>query len=147
MPQLLGVRKENLSRFDNGNDAKLGKMGKMGYAQQKSGRYGERVLDKSEIRTALQNWQMGLMTGEEDRRLGAKYGTEMASRDDCNAVRVGRGPGDGKDRMDQREAMVMQQNKVSNRRREPRRHTLQNGIDYNMVILRNHILAYGNIKY
>lgn len=29
----------------------------------------QRGLDKAEIRTALQNWQLGLMMGEEDKRL------------------------------------------------------------------------------
>lgn len=73
-------------------------------------------LDKAEIRTALQNWQMGVMMNEDKRAL------------------LNRGSGDGGS-FDS--AMAIQPaplKKGSNsRRREPRRHTLQNGIDYNML--------------
>lgn len=57
------------------------------------------------------------------------------SKPDKRGSRLGRGPGDGK--ASQADAAAVQQQayqkKGSARRREPRRHTLQNGIDYNML--------------
>lgn len=64
-------------------------------------------LDRAEIRTALQNWQIGILMNEE------KGGFRSA--------------GDGKP------DNALYQKKNSAKRREPRRHTLQNGIDYNML--------------
>ncbi|RZF32372.1 hypothetical protein LSTR_LSTR001836 [Laodelphax striatellus] len=70
----------------------------------------ERERDRTEIRTALHNWQLGLM-------------------------RPNRVSGDGvsASHSDQASASQAQHKKANSRRREPRRHTLQNGIDYNML--------------
>ncbi|XP_022906591.1 suppressor APC domain-containing protein 2 [Onthophagus taurus] len=85
-------------------------------------------LDRAEIRNALQNWQMGvIMNDQENNKNDKRFGN----------ARGGRSMGDGKA---QNEVQVVTQNqggiyqkKVNVRRREPRRHTLQNGIDYNML--------------
>lgn len=74
-------------------------------------------LDRQEIRTALQNWQIGLMMNEE--------------KTDKRYSRNGRSSGDGKP-SNQPEVGIYQK-KANVKRREPRRHTLQNGIDYNML--------------
>ena len=92
----------------------------------------DRSFDKSEIRTALQNWQMGLMMGGEkgsDKRQipGVKYGADTNT-----LLHPTRALGDGK-AIDMQNAQQAQNKKSPSRRREPRRHTLQNGIDYNMV--------------
>lgn len=98
----------------------------------------DRSFDKSEIRTALQNWQLGLMMGA-DKGSDKRQIAEGKYRVDTNLLHPTRMLGDGKAVEIQRavdaQQMVLQvQNKKSqNRRREPRRHTLQNGIDYNMV--------------
>lgn len=47
--------------------------------------------------------------------------------------RTGRGPGDGKAAPQNELSNGIYQKKTNVRRREPRRHTLQNGIDYNML--------------
>ncbi|XP_073975283.1 suppressor APC domain-containing protein 2 [Rhodnius prolixus] len=83
------------------------------------------TVDKSEIRSALQNWQMGMMMEEEKRAYSSGTGRP-------------RSIGDGKPAADSVNSassnQQQQQYKKSNpRRREPRRHTLQNGIDYNML--------------
>uniref|UniRef100_A0A1B6HNP1 Suppressor APC domain-containing protein n=1 Tax=Homalodisca liturata TaxID=320908 RepID=A0A1B6HNP1_9HEMI len=76
-------------------------------------------LDKQEIRTALQNWQLGVMMGDqEEKRM---------------AYSRGRSIGDGKPAVVAEPQPVLPHKKGSSRRREPRRHTLQNGIDYNML--------------
>lgn len=73
-------------------------------------------LDKAEIRTALQNWQMGVMMNEDKR------------------ATLNRGSGDGGSVDSAMAILPAPAKKGSNsRRREPRRHTLQNGIDYNML--------------
>lgn len=76
-------------------------------------------LDRAEIRTALQNWQIGLMMNED--KLDKRY------------ARNGRGPGDGKPSNPSDLQVGIYQKKANVKRREPRRHTLQNGIDYNML--------------
>lgn len=90
----------------------------------------ERSFDKSEIRTALQNWQMGLiMGGEKDKRQPPpKFRTDML----MHPTRI---LGDGKavEMQNSQVGLQAQLKKSLGRRREPRRHTLQNGIDYNMV--------------
>ncbi|XP_058451134.1 suppressor APC domain-containing protein 2 [Malaya genurostris] len=87
-------------------------------------------IDKAEIRNALQNWQMSLLMNESDKTL-----------------RPTRGPADGQIDLSNTSSSPLlgvhttglYQKKVSgsggssNRRREPRRHTLQNGVDYNML--------------
>lgn len=90
----------------------------------------DRNFDRAEIRTALQNWQIGLMMNE-DKTKNSGYNGAL--------VRAGRSSGDGKPsgQLDiQGGAVVpavLYQKKNNVRRREPRRHTLQNGIDYNML--------------
>lgn len=91
-------------------------------------RSGASGLDKSEIRTALQNWQLSLMLNNED-----KGKTKSAV---SNFVRSSRHLCDGKSneiQNKQQTANNLPKKIMTNRRREPRRHTLQNGIDYNMV--------------
>ncbi|KAJ8687741.1 hypothetical protein QAD02_023535 [Eretmocerus hayati] len=103
----------------------------------------DRSFDKSEIRTALQNWQMGIMMGEKgspgsDKRQLSDQGKIYRSPDSgAQLIHHNRMLGDGK-AIDmhnaQQLALQMQSKKSSSsRRREPRRHTLQNGIDYNMM--------------
>lgn len=92
----------------------------------------DRCFDKSEIRTVLQNWQMGLLMNEE--KCLNKRQVVPNCRGDSNAlIRQSRPLGDGKTIDLQNNQLAIQSKKTLNRRREPRRHTLQNGIDYNMV--------------
>ncbi|EFA12609.1 Suppressor APC domain-containing protein 2-like Protein [Tribolium castaneum] len=84
-------------------------------------------MDRAEIRTALQNWQMGLMMNDQENK------TEKRPQY-TGLLRTGRSLGDGKAaQSDIPVAPGMYQKKANVRRREPRRHTLQNGIDYNML--------------
>lgn len=83
-------------------------------------------LDKAEIRHALQNWQMGVLMNEmdaKDKRLMAHLNRGTA--DGSNDV--------GQQQQQQQKSTGVYQKKANARRREPRRHTLQNGIDYNML--------------
>lgn len=91
-------------------------------------------IDKSEIRTALQNWQMGVMIDQEhkDKRTTSN-GILAPSNQTQNQVWTGRGAGDGKPSPQNDLKIALHQKKVNVRKREPRRHTLQNGIDYNML--------------
>uniref|UniRef100_W8BLA1 Suppressor APC domain-containing protein 2 n=1 Tax=Ceratitis capitata TaxID=7213 RepID=W8BLA1_CERCA len=87
-------------------------------------------MDKAEIRHALQNWQMGILLNEmgaqEQRSTGYMYnqfpyrgcadGGSSSTTDSVNG-NVG----------------TLHSKKACSKRREPRRHTLQNGIDYNML--------------
>ncbi|PSN30904.1 hypothetical protein C0J52_18573 [Blattella germanica] len=168
MPQLLGERKENIQPELNelrnyASDAKLImpniKPGSTLYGPPKPPRTAagleramlvasnernigtERNLDKAEIRTALQNWQMGLMMNDHEVAKGMGY----SGVDSRGASRGGRGSGDGKPSVmqtqmynaltltGQPDQVGIPHKKITGRRREPRRHTLQNGIDYNML--------------
>ena len=82
-------------------------------------------LDKAEIRTALQNWQKGVLLNDHDAAKSA-MGYSMPT----NAW--GRSSGDGKPAI-YGDPQANLYKKTGPRRREPRRHTLQNGIDYNML--------------
>lgn len=105
-------------------------------------------FDKAEIRHALQNWQMGVLM------------SEMDAKDKRRAVAVpngvshmNRGSADGSvvNMLIQQQQATQQlqevqqmtllefQKKSTHRRREPRRHTLQNGIDYNMLKRLRHL--------
>lgn len=95
-------------------------------------------MDRAEIRTALANWQMGLLTHQDQ---GGKEGKRISngiSQPYTGLLRTSRSLGDGKAAV-QTEAPAqvphqgLYQKKPNARRREPRRHTLQNGIDYNML--------------
>ncbi|XP_062547668.1 suppressor APC domain-containing protein 2 [Armigeres subalbatus] len=90
-------------------------------------------IDKAEIRNALQNWQMSLLMNETDKL-------------DKAHLRLTRGSADGQIDLTnttssspllgvQHATTGLYQKKGGggNRRREPRRHTLQNGVDYNML--------------
>lgn len=76
-------------------------------------------FDKSEIRAALQNWQIGRLAGG-----GGGHPPNL---------KAARSLGDGKASSQNVPLMGVYQKKTSAKRREPRRHTLQNGIDYNML--------------
>ncbi|XP_071449890.1 suppressor APC domain-containing protein 2 [Hetaerina americana] len=91
----------------------------------------ERNLDRAEIRTALQKWQIGLMMNGQDSSKNSSEGG--SSRQNYAVDNTGRGSGDGKPSGQVDQAAAFPHKKVSGRRREPRRHTLQNGIDYNML--------------
>ncbi|CAH1276310.1 unnamed protein product [Diabrotica balteata] len=90
-------------------------------------------LDRAEIRTALQNWQMGVMMNDQENKNGEK---RQGPQYNGGLLRTSRSMGDGKAAM-QGEVQGVQggiyQKKPNPRRREPRRHTLQNGIDYSML--------------
>lgn len=143
MPQLLPGRKDANAQLElmdvrSGAESKLNKA----YGPPKPPRTGaaleartitsDRNFDKSEIRTVLQNWQMGLLMNDdkalEKRRLPANYRSDSRT-----LLRPTRILGDGKAIDLQNNKVGLQPKKPLNRRREPRRHTLQNGIDYNMV--------------
>jgi hypothetical protein len=86
-------------------------------------------MDRAEIRTALQNWQMGLMMNDQENKTEKRPQQYAAG-----LLRTGRSLGDGKAaQSDIPGANGIYQKKANVRRREPRRHTLQNGIDYNML--------------
>lgn len=80
-------------------------------------------IDKAEIRNALHNWQLNVIEGDKN-----KQGHRL-SQGSPNSMpnSFQRSSGDGQ--TDQN----IYQKKTAARRREPRRHTLQNGIDYNML--------------
>ncbi|CAG9761775.1 unnamed protein product [Ceutorhynchus assimilis] len=83
-------------------------------------------LDRAEIRTALANWQMGLMTNQDQ----TKDAKRVVNGQYTGLLRTGRSLGDGKAAV---QTENQYQKKANAKRREPRRHTLQNGIDYNML--------------
>ena len=143
MPQLLsGVRKENPGIPVEVPDSRNGldpnktiktfgppKPPRTGAALEGRALSSDRNFDKSEIRTVLQNWQMGLMMGEDKRQAANTNYTG----DNRTLARPTRALGDGKSIELQNGQSGLQPKKMMGRRREPRRHTLQNGIDYNMV--------------
>ncbi|XP_017481472.1 PREDICTED: suppressor APC domain-containing protein 2 [Rhagoletis zephyria] len=87
-------------------------------------------LDKAEIRHALQNWQMGILLNE----MGAKEKHDSAYIYNQFPYR-GCADGGSSSATDSVTGTVgtLHPKKTSSKRREPRRHTLQNGIDYNML--------------
>ncbi|XP_054738499.1 suppressor APC domain-containing protein 2 [Anastrepha obliqua] len=87
-------------------------------------------LDKAEIRHALQNWQMGILLNE----MGAKEKRNSAYLYNHFPYR-GCADGGSSSATDSVTGTVgtLHPKKGSSKRREPRRHTLQNGIDYNML--------------
>lgn len=118
MPQLLAERKDNVETVETAHFEKpVPNINKPTlYGPPKPPRTGLSAnMDRAEIRTALQNWQMGLLMNDQESKQ--------------QFLRQGRGLGDGK--AAQTEGVY--QKKSNGRRREPRRHTLQNGIDYNML--------------
>ncbi|XP_032689679.1 suppressor APC domain-containing protein 2 isoform X2 [Odontomachus brunneus] len=145
MPQLLANRKDmNVQQLElmDGRHISEPKIGKV-YGPPKPPRTGaglegralatDRNFDKSEIRTALQNWQMGLMMSDEKAMEKRQLQAVNYRPDARTLLRPARALGDGKAVDMQSNQLVLQPKKASNRRREPRRHTLQNGIDYNMM--------------
>ena len=143
MPQLLSGRKEGNPQLENVDpknvpDPKLLKA----YGPPKPSRPNaivdgrtlnlERNFDKSEIRTVLQNWQMGLLMGD-DKTLDKRQVPNKYHTDSRTVLRPARLLGDVNVVDLQNNHVDLQAKKSFGRRREPRRHTLQNGIDYNMV--------------
>ncbi|XP_016914579.2 suppressor APC domain-containing protein 2 isoform X3 [Apis cerana] len=143
MPQLLASRKDTnaqIELMDNRTapELKLNKTygppkpPRMGIALETRTINSDRNFDKSEIRTVLQNWQMNLLMNDEKiiekRQLPTNYRSDTRS-----LLRPTRVLGDGKAIDLQNNQVILQPKKSLNRRREPRRHTLQNGIDYNMM--------------
>lgn len=143
MPQLLVERKENIpdqvelmQAFDN-KPVSNGKPTLYGPPKPpRTGLAGMPTtnIDRAEIRTALQNWQLGLMMNEDgkDKRGPQQFNTNAHANG--GIFRTSRSLGDGKPAA-QTDAQItgIYQKKANVRRREPRRHTLQNGIDYNML--------------
>ncbi|XP_063910839.1 suppressor APC domain-containing protein 2 [Zophobas morio] len=89
-------------------------------------------MDRAEIRTALQNWQMGLMMNDQENKTDKRQQQPQYG----GLLRTGRSLGDGKPAQNDMNVPVaggIYQKKPNVKRREPRRHTLQNGIDYNML--------------
>ncbi|XP_065367802.1 suppressor APC domain-containing protein 2 [Calliphora vicina] len=84
--------------------------------------------NKAEIRNALQNWQMGVMRNELDLKEKQNPNNFLQQ---CGY----RGSADGgsSSATDSGNITNMPLKKTTTKRREPRRHTLQNGIDYNML--------------
>ncbi|KAL1518201.1 hypothetical protein ABEB36_001862 [Hypothenemus hampei] len=106
------------------------------------------VIDRAEIRTALANWQMGLLTNNQLDTVTQKDGKRPMGNGNATAInnsptllqqncttgllRPSRSLGDGKAEVPNHTILTMKKTNARNRR-EPRRHTLQNGIDYNML--------------
>ncbi|VEN34389.1 unnamed protein product [Callosobruchus maculatus] len=98
-------------------------------------------IDRAEIRTALQNWQMGLQEKTNDKLKAQQQQQQQQFAGPL--LRTSRSLGDGKPAAQPESVQVSSvsvqapqvypQKKPNVRRREPRRHTLQNGIDYNML--------------
>lgn len=95
-------------------------------------------LDKIEIRNALQNWQIGVLKNSVGNgNVGNNHIANNNIETQFLTRPLNRGLGDG----ETAEVMIssgsngniQSQKKPTNRKREPRRHTLQNGIDYNMM--------------
>lgn len=86
------------------------------------------ATNKAEIRHALQNWQMGVMRNEMDLK-------DKQSNNNFLQQCGYRGSADGgsSSATDSGNFTSMPIKKTTTKRREPRRHTLQNGIDYNML--------------
>lgn len=90
---------------------------------------------RSGILTVLHNWQMGFKTNGEHK---GKDGTSLGHvSDERNTAflqdPVGEAASDGDINGLQSQESAPAARKLGNRRREPRRHTLTNGIDYNML--------------
>ncbi|EAA15006.4 AGAP009198-PA, partial [Anopheles gambiae str. PEST] len=101
------------------------------------------LLDLDEIRNALQNWQMSLLLGE--------AGGDKGDSGKGTLRPLARGSADGQTDLSTSSPSLQSINQLdgarlssgglyqkkspgaAGRRREPRRHTLQNGVDYNML--------------
>ncbi|XP_061401836.1 suppressor APC domain-containing protein 2 [Musca vetustissima] len=86
------------------------------------------IMDKAEIRNALQNWQMGVLRNEidsKDKQKSTNFLQQCGYR--------GSADGGSSSATDSGNFSNAPLKKASVKRREPRRHTLQNGIDYNML--------------
>lgn len=111
-------------------------------------------LDKAEIRSALQNWQMGVLLNEMEGKQQQSTVTQVMAKPLLGADHQRRESADGSigtttnDTQQQslsmaghqpllvpsvHVAMFHHQKKAYMKRREPRRHTLQNGFDYNLL--------------
>uniref|UniRef100_A0A1A9V6A8 Suppressor APC domain-containing protein n=1 Tax=Glossina austeni TaxID=7395 RepID=A0A1A9V6A8_GLOAU len=86
------------------------------------------TMDRNEIRHALQNWQLNILRNKmenKDKLSPANYLQQCGYR--------GSADGGSSSATDSGNFMNLPLKKSSSKRREPRRHTLQNGIDYNML--------------
>ncbi|KAI9583710.1 hypothetical protein GQX74_005458 [Glossina fuscipes] len=86
------------------------------------------TVDRNEIRHALQNWQLNILRNKmenKDKLSPANYLQQCGYR--------GSADGGSSSATDSGNFMNLPLKKSSSKRREPRRHTLQNGIDYNML--------------
>lgn len=85
-------------------------------------------LDKAEIRNALHHWQLNVLEGDKNK-------TQQQRHSQGSPNSLTRSSGDGQtDILSASQATCgIYQKKANIRRREPRRHTLQNGIDYSML--------------
>ncbi|ENN72960.1 hypothetical protein HUJ04_004019 [Dendroctonus ponderosae] len=98
-------------------------------------------IDRAEIRTALANWQMGLLTNQDQTTKESKRIPNGSTQQGYTGLlRPSRSLGDGKAAVPLEAPLQgplpiqgIYQKKPNAKRREPRRHTLQNGIDYNML--------------
>ncbi|XP_075230065.1 suppressor APC domain-containing protein 2 [Lycorma delicatula] len=100
------------------------------------------LLDKQEIRTVLHNWQLGLMNINNNKSstnlstLSDQPPTQIQfnsnSSNSSNNGNIGTGTVMPSNTMSGHHKKLSGQGGTS-RRKEPRRHTLQNGIDYNML--------------
>ncbi|XP_037953867.1 uncharacterized protein LOC119684009 isoform X2 [Teleopsis dalmanni] len=88
-------------------------------------------INKTEIRHALQNWQMGVLLNEMDAKDDKRKSTYLGSNQFQYRGAADGGSSSTTDSINSTTAQHLKKN--SNKRREPRRHTLQNGIDYNML--------------
>ncbi|XP_030380154.1 suppressor APC domain-containing protein 2 [Scaptodrosophila lebanonensis] len=88
-------------------------------------------LAKADIRHALQNWQLSLMSDE----LNAKYKHLKTAREQFEHRGSADGGSSSTSATDYALGMTLglPPKKSANKRRESRRHTLQHGIDYNML--------------
>lgn len=96
-------------------------------------------FDKAEIRHALQNWQMGVIMNEietkDKRHAMAIPNTNPLSRGNADGSLnlIMQQPQQMRRQQSQSPTMMEYQKNSSARRREPRRHTLQNGVEYNLL--------------
>ncbi|XP_044587830.1 suppressor APC domain-containing protein 2 isoform X3 [Cotesia glomerata] len=93
----------------------------------------DRNFDKLEIRTTLHNWQVGLMLNEEKCPQKKQASNTNYNVDATSLAKSQKNIRDTKLIETQSNHFGIAQKKSISRKKESRRHTLQNGIDYNMM--------------
>ncbi|XP_008554260.1 suppressor APC domain-containing protein 2 isoform X1 [Microplitis demolitor] len=93
----------------------------------------DRNFDKSEIRTTLHNWQVGLMLNEEKCLQKKQISNANYNVDSRSLLKSQKNIKDDKLIDIQSNHLGISQKKITSRKKESRRHTLQNGIDFNMM--------------